>query len=76
MAEKKKMSERVKGENNPMYGKKIEGDHKEKLSIATSRKRWMYNEYETVYIDKDLIESYITKGYKHGRKNIKGKENR
>ena len=76
LAEKKKMSERLKGENNPMYGKKIEGDHKEKLSIATSRKRWMYNEYETVYIDKDLIESYITKGYKHGRKNIKGKENR
>ena len=54
--EKKKMSKRTSGKNNPMYGKKIEGEHKEKLSKATSRKRWMYNDNETVYIDINLVE--------------------
>jgi hypothetical protein len=73
ISEKQKMSERSKGKNNPMYGKKIEGNHKEKLSIATSRKRWLYNEHETVYIDKDLVESYMKKGYKHGRKKLQMK---
>lgn len=74
--QKEQLSKRTSGKNNPMYGKKIEGKHKEKLSKATSRKRWMYNDSETVYIDVDLVEIYEQKGYKPGRNNYKRKEDR
>jgi hypothetical protein len=74
--QKDKMSARVSGNKNPMYGKKIEGEHLEKLSQATSRKRWICNEDETLYVDKDLIEGYFKIGYKPGRKNYKRKESR
>jgi hypothetical protein len=70
------MSNLTQGENNPMYGKELNDKHKEKLSKATSRKRWMHNDFETVYIDKDLIEEYSKNGYKPGRNNYNRKETR
>lgn len=75
-SQKEKMSNRMTGKNNHMYGKKIEGEHREKLSKATARKRWMHNNYETVYVDKDLVQKYIDCGYKPGRNNYKRKETR
>jgi hypothetical protein len=74
--QRQKMSNRTKGENNPMYGKELDSKHKEKLSKATSRKRWMHNDFETVYIDKDLVKKYSKNGYKPGRNNYSRKETR
>ena len=72
--EKIKMSKRTSGEKNGMYGKKVSDDVKRKISESTSRKRWIHNENETLYVDKDLLENYLNKGYKMGRNNYKRKE--
>lgn len=74
--QRKLMSGRVSGENNPMYGKKHSDETKKLLSESSSRRRWISNETKTIYIDIDLIEQYIEKGYIMGRKKIdsNGKE--
>jgi 5-methylcytosine-specific restriction endonuclease McrA len=74
--EKENMSKRVSGKNNPMFGKTLSEERKAELAKQTSNKRWISNENETLYIDKEFIEEYLEKGYTMGRKNYKRKENR
>lgn len=73
-AEKIKMSKRTSGEKNGMFGKTVSEENKRKISESTSRKRWIFNEFETLYVDKDTLETYLSKGYKMGRQNFKRKE--
>jgi len=65
--ERKRMSDRVKGEKNPMFGKKLSEDSKKIISEKSKRKRWVHNDKESVLIDKDLLEEYLSKGYERGR---------
>jgi len=74
---KKKMSLSKMGDKNPNYGKPITEEQKKKLSEITSRKRWISNEIETIYVNVDLLDEYLSKGYEMGRKFTKSrKENR
>lgn len=72
--ERKRISERTSGSKNAMYGKPRTEEQKRHQSAAISRKRWMYNEMETVYVDKDFVDVYLEKGYKMGRNFHKRKE--
>jgi 5-methylcytosine-specific restriction endonuclease McrA len=72
--ERKRISERTSGSKNGMYGKSRTEEQKSHQSAAISRKRWMHNETETVYVDKDSVEDFLQKGYKMGRNNYKRKE--
>lgn len=75
--ERKRMSDRVKGEKNPMFGIPKTDEQKRKQSEIISRKRWISNETETIYVDVDKLDEYLSKGYEMGRKFMKSrKENR
>lgn len=66
--EKLKMSERSSGPKNPMFGKSRSVEQKKRQSEAISRKRWVSNKTETLYVDVELVEYYTNKGYIMGRK--------
>lgn len=73
--QRKNLSIRTSGSNNPMYGKKIVGEHLKKLSEATSNKRWLNKDGKNVYINSEFVEEYLEKGYKRGKLQNKRKEN-
>lgn len=66
-AQKSIMSARTSGSNNPMLGKKIEGEHLKKLSDATSNKRWLNKDGKNVYVNSELVDTYLNEGYKRGK---------
>lgn len=72
--EKIKMSEKMMGDNNPMFGRPRSKEQKARQSEAISRKRWVSNETETIYVDVDLLEDYMKMGYSMGRKFMKSKK--
>lgn len=62
-----KISKRVSGKNNPMYGKKLSAERIQQISEQTSRKRWVHTEHESLYVDIDFIDSYLNEGFELGR---------
>ena len=42
---------------------------KSKYKIALSNRRWVHNDNETKFIQKDKLQEYLDKGYKIGRTN-------
>lgn len=70
---RKEMSIEKSGENHPMYGKHHTDEAKRKMGESTSNRRWIYNEFETKYVNIQELEYYIKRGYKMGRNNYKRK---
>lgn len=65
--QKIKMSNRTSGKNNPMYGRKIEGEHLEKLRKASKNKRWVNNGVKENFVNSELLTEYINLGFSLGR---------
>ena len=69
---KKKMKKNhpnVKGENNPMFGKKHSEEIKRKITEARTNRKWVYDPITGTQraIDKNCLAEYIRKGWKLGR---------
>jgi hypothetical protein len=65
--QRKKLSANVTGEKNPMFGTTHSDETKRKMSEFTKRRRWLKNSVHAVYVDIDLIQDYLDKGYTMGR---------
>ncbi len=65
--EKAKMSARVSGEKNGMFGKKLSDDVKKKLSESTSQRRWVNKDGKNAYIHFSVLDEHISLGYNIGK---------
>jgi len=72
-SQREKLSKALTGEKNGMYGKTHSDEWKERQSKIISRKRWISNDSETIYVDIDLLDDYLKRGYTMGRKFMKQK---
>jgi len=68
---KRKISEAQKGEKGNNYGKKLSDETKSKISNTVSNQVWMNDGIRSYRISKELVESYIEKGYVIGRLSYK-----
>lgn len=66
-SQRKLISSNTSGSKNPMYGKKIEGEHLRKLSEATANKRWLNKDGKNIYVNSELVETYLKEGYTRGK---------
>ena len=73
--QKIKQSERMKGENNPMYGKNAEDymspeaikQHRNNLKIASLNRTWINNGVTNKRVKPDELHLYLENGWKLGR---------
>ncbi len=74
--QKKEISKRMLGSNNPQYGKEHTEEHKEIVRRKIKNKVWMYNEEldKSRRIDKDKVQFYLDTGWilKFKTKSTKG----
>lgn len=56
------------GDKNPRYGKEVTKDTRKKISESQKGKAWVSNVYETLRININDIDYYLSIGYIRGRK--------
>lgn len=62
-----KMSEKMKGNSNPFFGKTQSEDVKLKLKELRIGGRWMNKEYKSKFVFKDQIANHLNDNWQFGR---------